>query len=201
MKKYVIMFIILFLCLGCTNTKVEDDPTDIVDNPTDVDEEPIKNPYEPPYSTLDEYKNIDYFCPDYLYFDSSEFESFDRIAISIRTDNDSHGKSLIIGVYETGGILYVGDYELVENDLFEGTLYSFSGSFDSSTLPDEYTKDVTFPLQTDDVDGYFVLSDDFKTLYFLTDEEQLTTGDYSNAIICTILYYEWFIIMIILIVL
>ena len=188
MKKYVIMFIILFLCLGCTNTKVEDDPTDIVDNPTDVEEEPIKNPYEPPYSTLEEYEELVYFCPDYLYFDSSEFESNDRIAILIRTDNDSHGKSFVIAVYETSGRLYFSDYELVENDLFEGNLYSFSGDF-TEYMSHNYTE-FTFPLETDDVDGYFVLSDDFKTLYFLTDEEQLTTGDYSNAQICTILYYE-----------
>ena len=53
---------LIFLCFGCTNTKVEDDPTDIVDNPTDIEEDPVEGIYDqPPYSTLDEYKHLDYF--------------------------------------------------------------------------------------------------------------------------------------------
>jgi len=194
MKKPLIIIMLIFLCFGCTNTKVEENPTDIVDNSTDIEEEPIEEVYDnPPYSTLDEYKHLDYFWSDHLifksYFDSSSFGDNDRLAIIINTDESSKGKSFYIGIYETDVILYYGDYEIVENYLFEGTLYSFSGSFNENISAEAF-KGVIFPLQTDDLDGYFVLSDDFKTLYFLTDEEQLKTGDYSNAISCTMLVYD-----------
>ncbi|MDD2592684.1 MAG: hypothetical protein PHP11_05875 [Erysipelotrichaceae bacterium] len=149
MNIHITIMLILFLCFGCTNTNIEMDSID-------EEKEPIEESCnEPPYSTLGEYKHLDYHCPEFITFDST---------------------------------LYAGNYEAVVNDLFEYNLYSFSGEFTS--VMDHYYDEFTLPLENNDIDGYFVLSKDFKILYFLTEEKQLSSGYYQNAQTCTILYYE-----------
>ena len=182
MNKHITIILILFFCFGCTNTNIESDS---------IDEENvlIEEVYEvPPYSTLGEYKHLDYHCPEFLTFDSTLFYDYNRLAIMVNNDKSSKGNLFYIGIYETEGTLYAGEYEVVENDLFGDNLYSFNGDFTS--VMDYYYDEFTFPLENNDIDGYFVLSKDFKTLYFLTEEKQLSSSDYQNAQTCTILYYE-----------